>query len=62
MSTDQRNVYYHALQRCVLLKSTDFNASIDVKVSSEIRTQLTADHLNFIMQFGLAMLNAFVIS
>ena len=59
MSTDQRNVYYHALQRCVLLKNTDFNTSIDVKVSSEIRTQLTADHLNFILQeFGLAVLNA----
>ena len=59
LSTEQRNVYYHALQKCVLLKFKNFNPRTQVKVSGDIRNRLTATHLNYIMQeFGLAVLNA----
>ena len=59
LSSEHRNVYYHASQRCVTLKYKDFNPRTDVKVASDIRSQLTATHLDYIMQeFGLAVLNA----
>ena len=59
LSSEHRNVYYHASQRCVLLKFKDFNPRTDVKVSGDIRSQLTAIHLDYIMQeFGLSVCNA----
>ena len=59
LSTDLRNVYYHALKRCVILKYPNFNPSSDLKVSRVLRSLLSATHLNFIMhEFGLSVLNA----
>ena len=59
LSSEHRNVYYHASQRCILLKFKDFNPRTNVKVSGDIQSQLTATHLDYIMQeVDLAVLNA----
>ena len=44
MSSDLRNVYYHAFQRCVRAKNHDFIVS-DVKIAAEVKAKLTTTHL-----------------
>ena len=58
LSSDLRNVYYHASVRCVTQKYSTFNPSTDVKVSREVRAKLSGVHLaHLLIEFGLAFLN-----
>ena len=45
LSSDLRNVYYHASVGCVTQKYSTFNPTTHVKVSGEVRGKLSVVHL-----------------
>ena len=56
MSSNLRNVYYHAFQRCVVRKHHDFYAPNDLKIAGEVKCKLTSIHFMHLKnEFGLAM-------